>query len=106
MKALRMLGATLVWVVAALLGLVGGLLCLTIILIPLGVPVLILSAKIFAIGTAMVVPRSVRHPMNSAQHQWGSARSSMGHGIRRRLQGRWWERLLRRKPRWRRKLGI
>ena len=40
---LRWLGAGLVWILAGLVGLVGAVLCVTIILLPLGIPALMLA---------------------------------------------------------------
>jgi hypothetical protein len=44
---LRWLGAG-VWIFAGLVGLVGALLCVTIILLPLGIPVLMLAKRLFS----------------------------------------------------------
>jgi hypothetical protein len=66
MKILRALGGSLLWIAAALLGLVGVLLCVTIVLLPLGLPVLWLARKLFRAAMAMLVPRKVRHPVAAA----------------------------------------
>jgi len=66
MKPLRWLLAGLVWVVAGLLGLVGALLCVTIILRPLGIPLLMLTRRLFSWGAALVLPRAARHPVQEA----------------------------------------
>jgi hypothetical protein len=64
MRILRALVGSVVWLLACVLGLVGVLLCVTLILLPLGIPVLMLTRKLFALATALMVPRKVRHPVD------------------------------------------
>ncbi|GAA3804499.1 hypothetical protein [Nocardioides panacisoli] len=70
----------MLWIAAAVLGLVGVLLCVTIVLLPLGVPVLWLARKLFHAAMAMLVPRKVRHPVAAAgdavRDRTGDARSA------------------------------
>lgn len=66
MRILRALGGSLLWLLAAVLGLVGVLLSVTIILLPLGLPVLWLARKLFRAAMALMVPRKVRHPIEAA----------------------------------------
>lgn len=61
---LRALVGSLLWILAGVLGLVGVLLCATIILLPLGIPVLALARKLLASAMAMLIPRKVRHPVD------------------------------------------
>jgi hypothetical protein len=42
---------------------VGLILCVTLILLPLGIPVLMLARRVFTLAGRMVVPRAVRHPL-------------------------------------------
>ena len=63
MRPLRWLGAGLLWIVAGLLGLVGAVLCVTVILLPIGIPVLMLARRMFSVAAKLVVPRGVRHPV-------------------------------------------
>jgi hypothetical protein len=44
MRLLRGLIGAVLWILAALLGLVGLVLCVTVILLPVGIPVLIMPA--------------------------------------------------------------
>jgi hypothetical protein len=67
MKALRWMLACLVWLLSGLVGLVGVLLCVTLILAPLGIPLLFLARRLFTLGGQLVVPRAVRHPIDSLQ---------------------------------------
>lgn len=86
MRILRALGGSLLWIVAALLGLVGVLLSVTIILLPLGIPVLWLARKVFRAAMALMVPKKVRHPVSSAgdaiKDRAGDARSSASSALK------------------------
>ena len=64
MRIIRALGGSLLGIVAGLLGLVGVLLCATIILLPLGVPVLMLAKRVVGMAMALMLPRKVRHPVD------------------------------------------
>src|SRR4051795_7792469 len=66
MKILRWLVAGLVWILAGVVGLVGVVLCVTIILLPLGIPVLMLARRIFDVAALLVLPRAARHPIEEA----------------------------------------
>ncbi len=66
MKPLRWLAAGVIWLLAGVLGLVGALLSVTIILLPLGIPVLMLARRLFSLGSAIALPRAVRHPAQEA----------------------------------------
>jgi hypothetical protein len=63
MRILRGLVGSLLWILAGLLGLVGVLLCATLILLPVGIPVLMLARRLFTYAMAVMVPRKVRHPV-------------------------------------------
>jgi hypothetical protein len=69
MKPLRWALGGLVWLVAGLLGAVGLLLSVTIILLPLGIPVLMLSRRLFSLAGVLVVPRHVRRPVQEARKE-------------------------------------
>jgi hypothetical protein len=64
MKILRWLGAGLIAIVAGVLALVGLILCVTLVLAPLGIPILMLARRVFALAGRMVVPRALRHPID------------------------------------------
>jgi hypothetical protein len=68
------------WILAGVLGLVGVLLSVTLILLPLGIPVLMLSKKLFSYAMTLMVPRKVRHPVaelgKSARRSAGKARDA------------------------------
>jgi hypothetical protein len=73
MRVLRWLGAGLVATVGGLLGLVGVVLCVTVILLPLGIPVIMLARRMFGLATGMVVPRAVRHPVKELDRRGSKA---------------------------------
>lgn len=75
MRALRWTGASLLMLLAGLLGLVGGLLCITLILLPLGIPLLFLARKLFRAAGALVVPRQVRHPVKEGRRKASDLKS-------------------------------
>jgi hypothetical protein len=66
MKPLRWLAAGLLWILAGLLGVVGALLCVTIVLLPLGIPAILLARRLFSMSTRLLVPRKARHPVEHA----------------------------------------
>jgi hypothetical protein len=84
MKALRWLGASLLSLVGGLLGLVGALLCVTIILAPLGIPILFLARRLFRTAGQLVVPRKVRHPVEALSDAASSSASDLGKSARKR----------------------
>jgi hypothetical protein len=61
---MRKVGGGLLWVAASLVGLVAVVLCLTIILLPLGIPLLLLSRRLFGVATRLMMPRQVTHPVS------------------------------------------
>jgi hypothetical protein len=73
MRILRWLGAGLVATVGGLLGLVGVVLSVTVILLPLGIPVIMLARRMFGLATSMVVPRAVRHPVSELDRRGSKA---------------------------------
>jgi hypothetical protein len=52
-----------VWLVAGLLGVVGLLLSATIVLLPLGIPVLMLARRLFTLSVRLVLPPVATHPV-------------------------------------------
>jgi len=80
MRILSALVGSVLWLLAGVLGLVGVLLCVTLILLPLGIPVLMLAKKLFAYAMTLMVPRKVRHPVDemgkSARRKAAKAKDS------------------------------
>ena len=61
MRLLRGLLGTLLWILAAVVGLVAVILCVTVILLPLGIPLLGYARRLFAQAVRMMLPRAVAH---------------------------------------------
>jgi hypothetical protein len=111
MRALRALLGGLVWIVACLVGLVGALLSVTLVLAPVGIPLLFLAKRLFGTSMALFLPRAMRHPAqelakkgrkaaDDARDTAGKTAGKMS-GKKKtgpsRLWGRkrpWWERLV------------
>src|SRR4051794_7176403 len=73
MRLLRGLGGALLWIVASLVGLVAVVLCVTVILLPLGIPLLMVAKKMFGRSVGLMLPRALSHPIDE-----GSKRSKKG----------------------------
>jgi hypothetical protein len=64
MRFLRAVSGALLWVLAAVVGLVAVVLCVTVILLPLGVPLLALARRLFGRAVTLMLPRTVTHPVD------------------------------------------
>lgn len=80
MRLLRGLAGVLLWVVALLLALVAAVLCVTLLLIPLGLPLLGYARRLFAFSVRLMFPRTTAR---SAQAKESTARL-FGRGIKTR----------------------
>ena len=78
MKTMRWTGASLLGLLGGLLGLVGVILCATLILLPLGIPVVMLSRRLFKSAGQLVVPRPVRHPVEHLKDSASESARSAG----------------------------
>src|SRR3954465_10577848 len=67
MFLLRGLAASLLWILAGVLGLLGVLLSATLILLPLGIPLLMLAKRVFGYSMVVLMPGKVRHPVRHAE---------------------------------------
>lgn len=65
MRALRWAAASLVLLLAGVVGLVAVVLCATLVLLPLGIPLLLVARRLFRTAGQLVVPRAVRHPVDT-----------------------------------------
>ncbi|AKS32455.1 hypothetical protein AFA91_11875 [Mycolicibacterium goodii] len=63
MRLLRGLLGALLWIVAAVLGLLGVLLCVTVILLPLGIPLAAFAGRLFGRAVRLMLPRPLAHPV-------------------------------------------
>jgi hypothetical protein len=62
-KPLRFLAAGLVWILAGVVGLLGVVLCITVILLPLGIPLVMVARRLYTAAARLMLPRGVRHPV-------------------------------------------
>lgn len=65
MRILRGLGGAVLWLLAAVVGLVAVILCVTVILLPLGIPLLGLARRMATNGARLMLPRAVAHPVKT-----------------------------------------
>lgn len=65
MRILAALAGAVLWILAGLVGLVGVLLCVTLVLLPLGIPVLMIARRLFRFAMTLMLPREVRHPVDA-----------------------------------------
>lgn len=65
MRLLRGLLGALLWILAAVLGLVGVLLCVTVILLPVGIPVVKLAGSLFVRSVRLMLPPALAHPADT-----------------------------------------
>lgn len=79
MRPLRALAGSLLWILSGVLGLVGALLSVTVILLPLGIPLLMLARRLFRYSMVFFLPRAVRHP---AQETGKSVKGGVDDAIR------------------------
>jgi hypothetical protein len=71
----------LVWLVAGVVAALGVLLCITLVLLPLGIPLLLVARRLFGLSARLVLPRAVVHPVKELQRRATSAPSrALGHG--------------------------
>ena len=64
MRLLRGFGGAGLWIVASLLGLVGIVLCVTVILLPVGIPLLKIAGRLYRSAVQLMLPRALAHPVN------------------------------------------
>jgi hypothetical protein len=83
MRLLRGLAGVLLWVVALLLALVAVVLCVTVLLIPLGLPLLGYARRLFTFSARLMFPRTAQR---SAQAK-DSATRLFGRGMKARNGG-------------------
>jgi hypothetical protein len=62
MRLLRGLAGAVLWILAAVVGLVGILLCVTIVLLPVGWVLMGYAGRLFALAMKLILPRAVTHP--------------------------------------------
>jgi len=65
-RLLRGLAGVLLWVVSLLLILIAAILCVTLILLPLGIPLMGYARRTFTLSLKLMLPRAVSHPVDTA----------------------------------------
>jgi hypothetical protein len=78
MRLLRGIAGALLWIVSLLLMLVGVILCVTVILLPVGIPLLGYARRMFTGSLKLMAPRAVSHPIEQSE----KAMKKRGHDVR------------------------
>jgi hypothetical protein len=73
-----MLGA-LLWILGSVVGLLAVVLCVTVILLPVGLPLLRLSRRMVGNAVRLMMPRPLAHPVKEAERS--------GRKLRRKAKG-------------------
>ena len=63
MRLLRGLLGALFWILAVVVGLVGAILCVTVILLPLGIPLLGVARRLTGKAMRLMMPPAMAHPV-------------------------------------------
>jgi hypothetical protein len=77
MRLARGLLGTLLWILAGVLGLVSIILCATLILLPLGIPLFKLSKSLFGKAVRLMMPPAVAHPVKHSGKKGRKAKSGV-----------------------------
>jgi hypothetical protein len=93
-RVLRVTGGALLWILASVVGLVAVLLCVTVVLLPLGIPLLALARRLFTRAIALFLPRAAQHPLKATGDAAKSATESVtdkldAHKASKRIKKRW-----------------
>ncbi|HEY6932971.1 MAG TPA: hypothetical protein VI452_06185 [Marmoricola sp.] len=66
MRLLRAVAGAALWILGGVLGLLAVLLCLTVILLPVGIPLLRLARRTLTTAVRLMLPRRVAHPIDES----------------------------------------
>jgi hypothetical protein len=77
MRLLRGLGGALLWILASVVGLLGVILCVTVIGLPIGIPLVLLARRGFTSSVRLMLPQKLAHPLKEAK---GSVRDKASKG--------------------------
>jgi hypothetical protein len=83
MRLVRGLLGALLWLGAALLALLGVLLCATLILLPLGIPLLGYARRLFTSAVRLMLPKAVAHPVKELRSEAHDERRDAGRTVER-----------------------
>ena len=74
MRFLRGLLGGLLWLLACIVGLVGAIACATLILLPIGIPLLGLARRLFGYSVRLFAPAALAHPTKEPKRRRHKAR--------------------------------
>jgi hypothetical protein len=81
MRVLRALSGAILWILATVLGLVSVILCVTVVLLPIGFPLLLLAGRLFGRAVRLFMPPEAAHPFKeskkSAEKAAGNAKDGL-----------------------------
>jgi len=77
-RFLRGLLGGLAFILACLLGLLGAVACLTIILLPVGIPLLMLARRLVGKSMRLFMPQALAHPTKEPRRRGRKARKATG----------------------------
>jgi len=87
-RLLRGVAGALLWIVAAVVGLVGALCCVTVVLLPVGIPLLLLARKMFTTSVQLLMPKKLAHPVKAAKDAVSDTGGDVGKKLRKAGRGR------------------
>ena len=85
MRVLRALLGALLWILASVLGLVAVILCVTVVLLPLGIPLLMVTRRLFGLSIRLFLPPGAAHPLKTSADASKSAAKDAVAGLGERL---------------------
>ena len=77
MRFLRGLGGAVLWIVASVVGLLAVVLCVTVILLPLGIPLLMMAKRMFGKSFGLLLPRALTHPVDEGSKKMSKGRKDV-----------------------------
>jgi hypothetical protein len=78
MRLLRGLLGALLWILASLVGLLGVIACVTLILLPVGIPLVMLARRLFGKSVRLFLPPAVAHPAKETRKRGRERREAAG----------------------------
>jgi hypothetical protein len=77
MRVLRGLSGALLWIVASVVGLLAVVLCVTVILLPVGIPLLMVAKRMFGKSVGLLLPRALTHPVDEGSKKMRKGRKDV-----------------------------
>lgn len=88
MRVLRTLSGALLWILACVLGLVAVVLCVTIILLPIGLSLLGIARRMFTSAVRLMMPGKLAHPVRAGKKDLTGAAGKSAKRVRRSRPGK------------------